>query len=104
MLKGRTILLTGATGLIGGEFLRLLAQGSCERILCLVRPREGLSASKRLAQRLPQAGGGALSLTNEPRCAKPTAAATPTLTELPPRCRRKPSLVHVSTATVCGMA
>ncbi len=147
MLKGRTILLTGATGLIGGEFLRLLAQGSCERILCLVRPREGLSASQRLAQRLEQSGEGPgpgefariesvvgdvtdpglglnpvdltrlidsldiivhcaaeLSFINEARCGETNVAGMRNLIELTARCRRKPSLVHVSTATVCGMA
>ncbi|MCG3128485.1 MAG: hypothetical protein CHACPFDD_03374 [Phycisphaerae bacterium] len=49
------ILLTGATGLLGGELLpRLLARG--HRVWTLVRPRNGRDPAARIAQRLARSG------------------------------------------------
>jgi nucleoside-diphosphate-sugar epimerase len=44
------VLITGATGLIGGEILRRL-DGKCERVWALVRPRDGIDPADRLAAR-----------------------------------------------------
>jgi long-chain acyl-CoA synthetase len=46
----RTLLLTGATGMVGREVLRrAAADGRYARVLCLIRPEAERSASKRLA-------------------------------------------------------
>jgi len=46
------ILITGATGLIGGEFVRRLAREHAGQVYCLVRPRPGIDPQRRLAERL----------------------------------------------------
>src|SRR5437764_3009384 len=49
------ILLTGATGLIGGEILRRL-DGHCARVWALVRPRDGIGPADRLTARYARSG------------------------------------------------
>jgi nucleoside-diphosphate-sugar epimerase len=49
------VLITGATGLIGGEILRRL-DGKCERVWALVRPRDGIDPTDRLAARYYRSG------------------------------------------------
>jgi len=49
------VLLTGATGLIGGEILRRL-DGHCARAWAVVRPRDGLQPADRLAARYCRSG------------------------------------------------
>jgi thioester reductase-like protein len=53
-----TLLLTGATGMVGRELLaRVVADAANERVLCLVRPgRDGMSAQARLDQLLEKVG------------------------------------------------
>jgi nucleoside-diphosphate-sugar epimerase len=52
------VLLTGATGLIGGEILRRL-DGQCAHVWALVRPRDGLAPADRLAARYCRSGNSA---------------------------------------------
>jgi nucleoside-diphosphate-sugar epimerase len=49
------VLLTGATGLIGGEILRRL-DGQCARVWSLVRPRDGFGPADRLTARYRRSG------------------------------------------------
>jgi nucleoside-diphosphate-sugar epimerase len=49
------VLLTGATGLIGGEILRRL-DGQCAHVWSLVRPRDGSGPAERLAARYLRSG------------------------------------------------
>jgi nucleoside-diphosphate-sugar epimerase len=49
------VLLTGATGLIGGEILRRL-DGQCARVWTLVRPRDGVGPAERLTARYSRSG------------------------------------------------
>src|SRR5438105_1025497 len=49
------VLLTGATGLIGGEILRRL-EGQCAQVWALVRPRDGVEPAERLAARYRRSG------------------------------------------------
>ena len=53
-----TLLLTGATGMLGRELLaRAVADAANERVLCLVRPgRDGTSPQARLDQLLERVG------------------------------------------------
>ncbi len=65
------ILVTGATGLIGGEFVRRLIREHAGKVYCLVRPRAGADPGQRLAGRLGSDSGG-----DEPRAGgRPTALA-----------------------------
>lgn len=53
MLDGDThILLTGVTGLIGGELIRPMLRGEVGRILCMVRPKPHQDVRTRLTNRL----------------------------------------------------
>jgi nucleoside-diphosphate-sugar epimerase len=52
------VLLTGATGLIGGEILRRL-DGQCAKIWALVRERDGVGPAERLAARYLRSGDAA---------------------------------------------
>jgi nucleoside-diphosphate-sugar epimerase len=49
------VLLTGATGLIGGEILRRL-DGHCAHVWTLVRPRDGATPDQRIAARYLRSG------------------------------------------------
>lgn len=50
------ILVTGATGFLGGQLVKALAAGCDSRILCLTRARDGRSAAARLSGGLRDAG------------------------------------------------
>jgi len=53
MFRGnKSILLTGATGLVGGAVLSRLASGGLGQVYCLVRRRPGRSLEERIAERL----------------------------------------------------
>src|ERR1700712_5638138 len=47
-----SILLTGATGLVGGAVLSRLVSRHQQTVYCLVRPRPGRSLAGRIAERL----------------------------------------------------
>lgn len=49
-------LLTGSTGFVGQELLRQLASSRTERVYCLVRERQGRTASQRLQRALQKIG------------------------------------------------
>lgn len=51
-LNGASVLLTGATGLIGGEILQRLLDSPVDRVYCLVRRTNGIAAEDRLLDRL----------------------------------------------------
>jgi len=51
-----SLFLTGATGLIGGELLRLLLQSGATHTWALVRTREGVETDDRLSERLARSG------------------------------------------------
>jgi thioester reductase-like protein len=51
----RAVLLTGATGFLGRQLLRVLLQTRSERIVCLVRAGDTACAAQRLGQALAQA-------------------------------------------------
>jgi nucleoside-diphosphate-sugar epimerase len=53
------VLVTGATGLIGGEIVRRLDGDRPGRVWALVRPRDGAGAAERLAARYRRAGRAA---------------------------------------------
>jgi thioester reductase-like protein len=55
------VLVTGVTGLIGGEIVRRLAHEGLGKILALIRPRPDLTAQERLAQRLRRSGDHVLA-------------------------------------------
>ncbi len=57
MVKCCTILLTGATGLIGGELIGRLGRAGAERILCLIRPKGHTDVGDRLRDRLRRSAG-----------------------------------------------
>jgi thioester reductase-like protein len=50
------VLLTGATGLIGGEFARHLVKQFDATVVCLVRTRDALPPTERLQRRLTRCG------------------------------------------------
>jgi nucleoside-diphosphate-sugar epimerase len=52
------VLVTGATGLIGGELVRRLDNNFSGQVWALVRPRDGEGAADRLAARYRRSGGG----------------------------------------------
>jgi nucleoside-diphosphate-sugar epimerase len=52
---GSRVLLTGATGLIGGEILRRL-DGQCAHVWALVRPRDDMDPAERLGARYRRSG------------------------------------------------
>jgi thioester reductase-like protein len=54
LTKTTNVLVTGVTGLIGGELVRSLARSEVGRVLCLIRPT--FPVRDRLAQRLTQSG------------------------------------------------
>jgi nucleoside-diphosphate-sugar epimerase len=60
-LENSRVLITGVTGLIGGEFARTLAKKRWGYSYCLIRGRKGETAADRLAHRLRR-GGAALSV------------------------------------------
>ncbi|HUU83785.1 MAG TPA: SDR family oxidoreductase [Phycisphaerae bacterium] len=51
-----TILITGVTGLIGGELVRRLVRCGVGKIFCLIRPTPEATATERLVQRLRRSG------------------------------------------------
>src|SRR4051794_8965645 len=55
----REVLVTGATGLIGGEIVLQLVRQGCERVWCLTRGANEAQARQRLRRRLllPRAYG-----------------------------------------------
>ena len=55
---GSNVLITGATGLIGGEIVRRLAEGGTGTVWTLVRPKLGEGPSERLRRRLARSGNG----------------------------------------------
>jgi nucleoside-diphosphate-sugar epimerase len=52
------VLVTGATGLIGGEIVRRLDNDFTGQVWALVRPRDEMSPADRLAARYRRSGGG----------------------------------------------
>lgn len=52
LTENTRILLTGVTGLIGGELARLLLRSPVGKVFCLVRPRPQQNAQSRLVERL----------------------------------------------------
>ena len=56
MIQGANILVTGVTGLIGGELVRRLVRQGAARVFCLVRPTDRLSAADRLTHRFAHNG------------------------------------------------
>lgn len=61
MLNSNTnILITGVTGLIGGEFVRRLARRGVGKIFCLIRPRPEITAAERLYERLDRSRDASL--------------------------------------------
>lgn len=56
LLTNRSILLTGVTGLIGGELTSVLHDETSSRLFTLVRPRPDRGAEARLAERLQRSG------------------------------------------------
>src|SRR5438093_7057467 len=50
------VLLTGATGFIGGELLRRLEEETCGAIWSLVRARNGVDLRSRLTERYRRSG------------------------------------------------
>lgn len=55
-LEDSHVFLTGATGLIGGEFARTLTRKYAAFVSCLVRGRDGVSSATRLKQRMTRCG------------------------------------------------
>ena len=55
-----SILVTGVTGLIGGELIRRLVRCGVGRIFCLIRPTPQATAAERLAERLRRSDDGGL--------------------------------------------
>ncbi|HSW43993.1 MAG TPA: SDR family oxidoreductase [Phycisphaerae bacterium] len=51
MLQGANILITGVTGLIGGELVRRLASCGVGKVYCLIRPTAHANAADRLIER-----------------------------------------------------
>jgi thioester reductase-like protein len=138
------LFLTGATGLIGGELLRLLMQDESVHTWALVRARDGVGTDYRLLERLQRSGNhldllenhattvagdltvDGMGLSAESRralvgnvqtiihCAAETSfirdedchriniGGMTNIIQLARRCERKPLIVHISTATVCG--
>jgi len=144
--RDTNILITGVTGLIGGELVPRLARSGAGKIFCLIRPTRDATAATRLIDRLRQSGTGALrekpigleavpgdvtapdfgmskrdaarvaesvnmiihcaselSFIQETSCRQTNIAGMNNLIELARGCRRDPLIVHVSTATICGM-
>ncbi len=60
MNEDTNILMTGATGLIGGELVRRLVHSGVGRISCLIRPQTGRSAQDRLRERFQHSRDSAL--------------------------------------------
>ena len=56
MAAKESLFLTGATGLIGGELLRLLLQAGTTHAWTLVRARSGVGTDYRLTERLARSG------------------------------------------------
>ena len=50
--EGRDVLVTGATGFLGGEIVRALLQGTERRVAVIVRAADGDAARERLRQRI----------------------------------------------------
>jgi nucleoside-diphosphate-sugar epimerase len=51
--RGDQILVTGASGFLGGRLIEVLAEYGCTRIRCFVRPSSNLAALKATAERHP---------------------------------------------------
>ncbi len=64
-----SIFVTGATGLIGGEFLRLLLNTAGDRVFALVRAASNADSELRLLDRLQRAHGGPQEVPAGRRCA-----------------------------------
>jgi thioester reductase-like protein len=147
MLNQKTnVLITGVTGLIGGELIPRLVDCGVGQIYCLIRPTAGATAVERLKYRLEQGGGlgrsgsqvrleaipgdvtaanfgmsrddaarvtrsvnliihcaSELSFIRDASCRATNIAGMRHLMDLVRACRRDPLVVHVSTATICGM-
>lgn len=56
LIQGANILITGVTGLIGGELVRRLVRQGAEHVFCLIRPTEQANAAARLAHRFRHNG------------------------------------------------
>lgn len=140
-----SIFLTGATGLIGGEILRLLLDAPGDRLFSLVRARNSIEAELRLLERLGRSGvtgsqvpvgrmvalagdltadglglasddqqdplssvgtiihcAAETSFIRDENCHRINVGGMRQVIEFARRCRHTPTIVHVSTATVCG--
>lgn len=56
LTRDTNVLITGATGLIGGELIRRLLSSDIGRVSCLIRPSETADARSRLIERLRLSG------------------------------------------------
>ena len=60
MIQGANILVTGVTGLIGGELVRRLVCCGAAKVFCIIRPTPQASAADRLAERFRRSDDYAL--------------------------------------------
>ena len=60
MIQGAIILVTGVTGLIGGELVRRLVRCGAAKVFCLIRPTPQVRVADRLAERFRRSDDYAL--------------------------------------------
>lgn len=145
LTRTTNVLVTGVTGLIGGELVRRLLRSEVGTVFCLVRPNPTVDARSRLIERLqfsetsqadrwggslravagdvivPRFGlsdhddsevtesvdmiihcASELSFIRDARCRETNVTGMHNLIALARRCRRRPLIVHLSTAASCG--
>lgn len=54
LARGTNVLITGVTGLIGGELVRRLVDCEVGKVFCLIRPNSAMDVRSRLAERMQQ--------------------------------------------------